>query len=151
MEQPKYARVAKSFVTDDRMEAMFLVRMVEERRDKLRLDVVDDLRSITRKNGFTPRLVGGIYYLQGRLAKLVAESLVTGLFWLNLLFVAIAWVVARSIRGALAMIISLTLVPLSMLGGIGWFHIPVDIISAPATNVCIGIAIDSMIHLMFGV
>jgi predicted RND superfamily exporter protein len=49
------------------------------------------------------------------------------------------------------MIISLTLVPLCMLGGIGWLHVPVDIISAPATNVCIGIAIDSMIHLMFGV
>lgn len=26
-----------------------------------------------------------------------------------------------------------------------------DVISAPATNVCIGIAIDSMIHLVFGV
>src|SRR6266496_1602912 len=58
---------------------------------------------------------------------------------------------ARSVRGAVAMIASVTLVPLSMLGGIGWFHVPVDIISAPATNVCIGIAIDSMIHLMFGV
>ncbi len=40
--------------------------------------------------------------------------------------------------------------PLSMLGGMGWFHVPVDIISAPATN-RIGIAIDSMIHLVFGV
>jgi hypothetical protein len=30
-------------------------------------------------------------------------------------------------------------------------RVPVDIISAPATNVCTGIAIDSMIHLMFGV
>jgi hypothetical protein len=60
-------------------------------------------------------------------------------------------VVVRSIRGAFAMIASLTLVSLSMLGGIGWFHVPVDIISAPATNVCIGIAIDSMIHLIFGV
>src|SRR5438874_1019602 len=151
MEQPKYARVAKSFITDDREEAMFLVRMVEARRDKLRLEVVDDLRSITRKYGFTPRLIGGIYYLQGRLAKLVASSLVTGLFWLNLLFVVIAWIVSRSVRGALAMIVSLSLMPLCMLGGIGWFHVPVDIISAPATNVCIGIAIDSMIHLVFGV
>src|SRR5438270_4384583 len=151
MEQPKYARVAKSFVTDDREEAMFLVRMVESRRDKLRLQVVDDLRSITRKYGFTPRFVGGIYYLQGRLAKLVASSLVTGLFWLNLLFVVIAWIVARSIRGAIAMIATLTLVPLCMLGGIGWLHVPMDVISAPATNVCIGIAIDSMIHLVFGV
>ncbi len=151
MAQPKYARVAKSFVTEDRTQAVFLLRMVEARRDKLRLEVVDDLRSIARKHGFTTSLVGGVYYLQGRLAKLVASSLVTGLFWLNLLFVVIAWVVARSVRGAVAMIASLILVPLCMLGGIGWFNVPVDIISAPATNVCIGIAIDSMIHLVFGV
>ena len=141
MEQPKYARVAKSFVTEDRGEAVFLLRMVENRREKLRLEVVDDLRSIARKHGFKPALVGGVYYLQGRLAKLVASSLVTGLFWLNFLFIVIAWVVARSIRGAVAMIVSLTLVPLCMLGGIGWLHVPVDIISA----------IDSMIHLVFGV
>jgi uncharacterized protein len=151
MAQPKYARVSKSFVTEDRSQTMFLLRMVEARRDKLRLEVVDDLRSITRKHGFTPALVGGIYYLQGRLAKLVASSLVTGLFWLNGLFIVIAWIVARSIRGAIAMIATLTLVPLCMLGGIGWLHVPMDVISAPATNVCIGIAIDSMIHLVFGV
>src|SRR5436853_790866 len=151
MEQPKYAREAKSFVTEDRSEAVFLLRMVENSREKLRLEVVDDLRSICRKNGFKPALVGGIYYLQGRLAKLVASSLVTGLFWLNLLFVVIAWIVARSVRGAFAMMVSLTLMPLCMLGGIGWLHVPVDIISAPATNICIGIAIDSMIHLVFGV
>src|SRR6266481_2886906 len=122
MAQPKYARVAKSFVTRDRKHAMFLLRMVEDRRDKDRTNVVEDIRAICRKYGFKADLVGGIYYLQGRLAKLVAESLVTGLFWLNLLFVVIALVVARSIRGAFAMIASLTLVPLSMLGGIGWFR-----------------------------
>src|SRR5213075_1933648 len=115
------------------------------------VDVVNDLRAVCRKYGFMVNLVGGIYYLQGRLAKFVGESLVTGLFWLNLLFVVIAWIVARSVRGALAMIVSLSLMPLCMLGGIGWFNVPVDIISAPATNVCIGIAIDSMIHLVFGV
>src|ERR1043166_595884 len=151
MAQPKYSRISKSFVTDDRKETVFTLRMIEARRTKYRVDVVNDLRAVCRKYGFHVDLVGGIYYLQGRLAKLVAESLVTGLFWLNLLFIVIAWVVARSIRGAVAMIASLTLVPLSMLGGIGWLHVPGDIISAPATNVCIGIAIDSMIHLVFGV
>src|SRR6266700_2842806 len=150
MEQPKYARVAKSFVTEDRTQAVFLLRMVEARRSKYRVDVVDDLRSVARKHGFKTPLVGGIYYLQGRLAQLVASSLVTGLFWLNVLFIGIAWIVARSVRGAVAMIVSLTLVPLCMLGGIGWLHVPMDVISAPATNVCIGIAIDSMIHLVFG-
>ncbi|PYJ76757.1 MAG: hypothetical protein DME77_04905 [Verrucomicrobia bacterium] len=151
MAQPKYARVGKSFVTEDREQAVFLLRMVEERRSKYRVDVVDDLRSVARKHGFKTALVGSIYYLQGRLAQLVASSLVTGLFWLNVLFIAIAWIVARSIRGTVAMIVSLTLVPLCMLGGIGWLHVPMDVISAPATNVCIGIAIDSMIHLVFGV
>jgi predicted RND superfamily exporter protein len=151
MEEPKHSRVAKSFVNEDRSEAVFLLRMIETRRDKYRVDVVDDLRAIARKHGFKPVLVGGIYYLQGRLAKLVASSLVTGLFWLNVLFIAIALTVARSVRGTIAMIVSLSLVPLCMLGGIGWLHVPMDVISAPATNVCIGIAIDSMIHLVFGV
>src|SRR6184192_628518 len=151
MEQPKYARVAKSFVTKDRKHAMFLLRMVEDRREKDRTNVVEDIRAICQKYGFKAELIGGIYYLQGRLARLVASSLVTGLFWLNLLFIIIAWIVARSVRGALAMILSLTLVPLCMLGGIGWFQVPMDVISAQATNVCIGIAIDSMIHLVFGV
>jgi len=149
--QPKYARIGKSFVNEDRTQAVYLIRMIEARRDKHRLEVVDELRAIVRRYGFKPVLVGGIYYLQGRLAELVASSLVTGLFWLNLLFVVIAWIVARSIRGALAMIVSLSLVPLCMLGGIGWLNVPMDVISAPATNVCIGIAIDSMIHLVFGV
>ena len=151
MSQPKYARIGKSFVSEDRKEAVFTLRMIEAHRTKYRVDVVNDLRAVCRKYGFMVNLVGGIYYLQGRLAKFVAESLVTGLFWLNLLFVVIAWIVARSVRGALSMIASLMLVPLSMLGGIGWFHVPLDVISAPATNVCIGIAIDSMIHLVFGV
>src|SRR5437879_4527672 len=48
MEQPKYARVAKSFVTEDRSQTMFLLRMVEARRDKLLLEVVDDVMSIKR-------------------------------------------------------------------------------------------------------
>jgi uncharacterized protein len=151
MEEPAHARVARSFVNKEHTEAVFLLRMKESGREKYRVDVVNDLRGIVRKHGFKTVSVGGIYYLEGRLAQLVASSLVTGLFWLNLLFVAIAWVAARSIRGTLAMIASLTLVPLCMLGGIGWLHVPMDVISAPATNVCIGIAIDSMIHLVFGV
>src|SRR6266700_2170642 len=44
MAQPKYARVSKSFVSEDRKEAVFTLRMVEERRDKYRVSVVDHLR-----------------------------------------------------------------------------------------------------------
>ena len=151
MSEPKHARVAKSFISDDREETVFLLRMIEGIAISRASMSSIDLRAIVRKHGFTTQLVGNIYYLEGRLSQLVASSLVTGLFWLNVLFVAIAWIVARSVRGALAMIASLALVPLYMLGGIGWLHVPMDVISSPATNVCIGIAIDSMIHLGFGV
>src|SRR5207249_10627045 len=151
MEEPKHGRIARTLVTSDRTQAAFYLRMVEHGRAKRRVDVVNDLRAIVRRNGFKPVLVGGIYRLQGELATLVASSLVTGLFWLIVLFTIVAAIVARSIRGAAAMIVSLSLVPLCMLGGIGLFRVTVDIISAPATNVCIGMAIDSMVHLMFGV
>ncbi|MFL6542697.1 MAG: efflux RND transporter permease subunit [Chthoniobacterales bacterium] len=151
LEDPKYSRVAKSFINGDRSQAVFLLRMNEERRTEKRVDVVNDLKAIAQKNGFHVVSVGGVYILAGRLAELIASSVITGLFWLNVLFIVIAFIVARTVRGTIAMIVSLALVPLAMLGGIGWFRVPIDVISSPATNVCIGIAIDSMIHLVFGV
>jgi predicted RND superfamily exporter protein len=151
LEEPKYGRIGRTFITPDRTQAAFYLRMVERDRAKPRVAVVEDLRAIVRRNGFKTVLAGGIYRLQGELATLVASSLITGLFWLMVLFTIVAFIVARSIRGAAAMIVSLSLVPLCMLGGVGLARVPVDIISAPATNICIGMAIDSMVHLMFGV
>ncbi|MGC1629027.1 MAG: MMPL family transporter [Candidatus Acidiferrales bacterium] len=151
MNEPRYNRVASTFVTKDRSMAAFYLRMDERGRDQPRVDVVNELRSVVRQNGFRPVLVGGVYELQGQLAQLVASSLVEGLLGLMIFFTAVAWIVGRSLRTGAAMIFSLSLVPICMLGGIGLLNIPVDIISAPATNVCIGMAIDSMVHLVFSV
>ncbi len=151
LEEPKHDRVARTFITPDRKETAFYLRMVERGRKQSRGAVVGDLRAIVRRAGFRPVLVGGIYRLQGDIGRLVASSVTTGLIWLMVLFTVIAFIVARSIRGGIAMIVSLSLVPLCMLGGVGLLHVPVDIISAPATNICIGMAIDSMVHLLFGV
>src|SRR5205814_3333875 len=68
MEEPKHERIARTFVTRDRTEAAFYLRMVEHGRDKPRVDVVDELRSVARRHGFKPVLVGGIYRLQGELS-----------------------------------------------------------------------------------
>jgi uncharacterized protein len=46
MEKPEHERVAKGFVNKDRTQAVFLLRMIETRRDKYRVDVVNDLRAI---------------------------------------------------------------------------------------------------------
>jgi uncharacterized protein len=151
MNEPKYDRVASTFVTKDRTMAAFYLRMDEHGRKQPRVEVVNQLRAVVRRNGFRTVLVGGVYELQGQLAQLVASSLVKGLLGLMLFFTVVAWIVGRSLRATAAMIFSLSLVPLCMLGGIGLLKIPVDIISAPATNVCIGMAIDSMVHLVFAV
>ena len=151
MNEPKYNRVASTFVTKDRSMAAYYLRMDEHNREKPRLEVVNELRAVVRKNGFRLLLVGGVYELQGALAQLVATSLIKGLVGLMIFFTVVALIVARNIRTAAAMIFSLSLVPICMLGGIGLLHIPVDIISAPATNICIGMAIDSMVHLIFAV
>jgi predicted RND superfamily exporter protein len=151
MNEPKYNRVASTFVTKDRTMAAYYLRMNEHGRTLPRVEVVGQVKSIVHRAGFRTVLVGGVYELQGKLAELVATSLEKGLLSLFAFFTVIALIVGRSLRTALAMIFSLSLVPICMLGGIGLAHVPLDIISAPATNVCIGMAIDSMVHLVFAV
>jgi len=151
MEQPEHDRVATGFITKDRMQAMFLLRMIESGRQRRRVEIVDDLRSIVRRQGFEPVLVGGIYQLQGQLAQLVSASMLEGLGWLFAVFLVVALIITRSFRTAVAMIVSLSLCRFCMLGAAGFLKVPVDIISAPAANVCIGMAVDSMIHLVFAV
>jgi hypothetical protein len=151
MEQPKYRASRKSFVTEDRTEAVFLLRMIEARRTKYRVEVVDDLRAVCRKYGFKTHLVGGIYYLQGRLpdwSPKVSDGLVLVEFAVRSDCLGRRPVCSRRFgddckcdscapgRCSAASAGSTCL----------WTSL-----SAPATNVCIGIAIDSMIHLVFGV
>ena len=150
MNEPKHERATSTFVTKDRTLTAFYFRMVEQKRNKRRVEIVNDLRRLTEQHGFKPVLVGGVYELQGKLAQLVASSLTRGVFSLLVLFTAIAWIVGQSVRVAAAMILSLGLVPVYMLGAIGLLHIPVDFVTL-GTNVCIGMAIDSMVHLVFGV
>ena len=148
LEQPQYDYIAKSFISADRKSGLFLLRMKELGRHQSRLEVVEDLGAIIQKHGFTPSLVGGIYALQGHLSMLIAESLVYSLGKLIIIFAIIAFIFGRSLRISLAMTMSISIIPLCVLGVIGYFQVPLDTIAAPATNVAIGIGIDSMIHMV---
>jgi uncharacterized protein len=150
MNEPKHERATSTFVTGDRTLAAFYFRMREQGRTKSRVETVQDMRKVIERHGFRPVLVGNVYELQGELAKLVASSLVKGVFSLMGLLAVVAWIVGRSFRVAAAIIFSLGLVPVYMLGGVGLLSIPVDFITL-GTNVCIGMAIDSMVHLVFAV
>lgn len=52
--------------------------MDQHGRTKPRVEVVNDLREVVRRHGFKVVLAGGVYELQGVLARLVAKSLVIG-------------------------------------------------------------------------
>ncbi|MAX22925.1 MAG: hypothetical protein CMJ19_00355 [Phycisphaeraceae bacterium] len=147
LEKPSFDRTAKSFITEDRVKGLFMIRMVEQDREEVRLEVIKRLKESLQANGFEVPMVGGLYYLQGELAALVEKSLIQGLAGIVGLFAIIALLVSLNFRATVGMVVAVSIVPAGILGLIGWFKIPLDVISAPAANVCIGMAVDAMIHL----
>lgn len=148
MESPHNDAVAKSFITSDRKYGLFFLRMNESYRSISRIDIVNEIKMIIETEGFYPEIIGGIYNLQGHLAKLVASSLVWGLITLILLFTFIVWIISRSLQLTLAVGASIFIIPLTVLGCFGIYRIPLDIISSPASNIAIAMGIDSMIHMI---
>jgi len=148
LEKPEYDQIARAFVTKDRQYALFLFRMNELNRAQTRLEVINELEAIVRGQGFIPEITGGVYKLQGHMAKLIAQSLINGLNRLLILFFIIAFIISRSVRVALSITISICFLPVGILGTIGLYGIPLDVISSPASNVAIAMGIDSMIHMI---
>ena len=148
LEKPQFDEIAKSFITQDRKYGLFLIRMNEQNRVKKRLTIIGEIKQIVETQGFTPELMGGVYVLQGHMAKLITASLIGGLSKLMALFALIAWIISRSLRITTAIILSLGLIPIGILGLIGLYRIPLDVISSPASNVAIAMGIDSMIHMI---
>ena len=123
--------------------------MREMRRRSPRLSIVKRIEEIVKDNGFTPALIGGTYLLQGRLSALVVSSILFGLILLVLIFTLIGGVISGSWLTALAILVSLCVIPFWTLGSLGYFHIPFDIISSPGVNIAIGIGVDSIINMLF--
>lgn len=148
---PSYGEVARGFLSQDRRHALFLLRMFEGGREEKRRVVIERLAGEAEKAGLRLERQGGLYDLQASLGELVARSVAEGLGGLLLLFLLIAWGVSRSLRGTAAMILCLALVPLLLFALFALGRWPLDFISSPASNVAIGMGIDSMIHLMMAV
>ena len=151
LEKPEHGRVARSFVTGDRQLGRFFLRMKETGRETTRSDVVARLEGLVRRHGFVPVLTGGLYPLQGHLSDLVASSLLSGLVGLVLVFAVIALVAARSLGIAFAVTLTFVMIPLSLLGILGYLRTPQDLISVTAADVALGLAIDDMLHAVYHV
>ncbi len=151
LESPLFGKSAVYYMTKDQTKTLFLLRMKESYRKSDHLANIERLKRIVREHGFRPVLVGGTYLLYGKLSKLVASSMVEGLTILILLFIIMGGIISRSLRVIGAMFIGLATIPLLMLGILGHFRVPIDIISAPGANIAIGIGVDAMIHTLIWV
>jgi len=148
LEQPQYGEIAASFITKDRQHALLFLRMKEFNRKVPRLKIIKELKRIVHAYNFDPNLIGGVYAMQGYLSQMVASSLVTGLTQLILIFGVIAYIISRHWRISLGMVLSIGIIPICILGSLGLFGIPLDVISSPASNLAIGIGVDAMIHMV---
>ncbi|TNE64790.1 MAG: hypothetical protein EP335_06710 [Alphaproteobacteria bacterium] len=147
LSKPEYGGVAKSFVTEDRTQALYMLRMKENGRDRDRVAIVDDIREIPLAHDFKVTAIGGTYFLQGQLALSVAQSMTMGVVTLIIMFGVIGFIVSRSVRVSAAVVATAAAVSCLVLGSLGVFGVPVDIISSPAINICLGLIVDAMIHL----
>ncbi len=148
LQSPKFDRVGDRFITADRRSAFFLLRMVEEKRgDTPRLEVIEELKETANARNFNVELVGGVYFLQGELSRLVGKSLWTGLLGLLFFVFAVAGFISANWRTTLAIGLTAAAIPIIIFGAFGLFAIPLDMIAAPAASVAVGMAVDMMIHL----
>jgi len=147
-ETPQLDRIALSFVTQERDEGLFFLRMKESVQEPSREAVMDRLEGYARDAGLEPVQMGGLYDLQAQLGRLITSSLQIGLGGLLLLFVGVAGVVSRSARVTALMVACLGAIPLVVLGTFGHLGVAVDIITSPAANVALAMGVDSMIHLV---
>jgi predicted RND superfamily exporter protein len=148
MAEPRYEGIGRQFISHDHLYGHYILRMKESGRQLPRTEVIQRTKETIRRHGFNPVLVGGMYPLQAQLSQLVESSLIQGLGELVLLLGVIGLIVTRSLWIAVTMASGMALVPIGLLGLIGFLKAPLDIISAPAANLTLGLGIDdTMIHL----
>lgn len=148
MARPKYERVAQTFISYDHLYGHFILRMREMDREAPRAEIIERIKDTVRRHGFTPVLVGNTYALQAQLSAVVGSSLIQGLGELVLLLGLIGFIVSRSLWVGLSMALGMAMVPVGLLGLIGILKAPLDVISAPAANLTLGLGIDdTMIHM----
>ncbi len=148
MAEPRYERIGRQFISNDHVYGHYILRMKESDRRNSRAEIIHRIKRTVNRHGFNPVLVGGMYPLEAQLSELVESSLVEGLTEIVLLLGVIGFIVTRSLWAGLTMAFGMSMVPMGLLGLIGFLKAPLDIISAPAANLTLGMGIDdTMIHL----
>jgi predicted RND superfamily exporter protein len=151
LSKDQYGKVARGFISDDFNRGLFVIRIKETAGVRDRRQVIRDLKTKPAKHGLKLEIVGGTYYLQSELSKKVESSMKSGVTSLFVMFFAIIFLVSFSPLSTLFASVSIAALVAAMVGVIGYLKVPFDIISSPAINICLGIAVDGMIHLIMDV
>lgn len=147
LEDPKHGAVARQFLTPDHKKALFLLRMRETVRSTPRAEVVRRVEGTVRREGFRTVLVGGEYSLLSDLGRLITSSIITGAILLIGVFTLMGAVFSRSWRAALAMLLTLAVIPVVVRGYIAYLGMPLDFLTSAASNMDLGMGVDAMIYL----
>ncbi len=144
----EFGKIARGFVTKDNTQALYMIRMRESGRSTVRKKIVNQLMAKPRKYGLRLDLVGGSYYMQSELAYRIRESMKQGIQALVLLFIGIIFILSLSPVITTYAGLSIVAATAGFIGAIGYFKVPVDIISSPSINIVLGLAVDGMIHII---
>ncbi len=147
LERPETGDIARGYFREDRREVLYSVRMVEADRTENRDTTIARLAAHANAAGLRVNATAGLFELQRHLGELIATSLKTGIGGLLGLFLFVGLGVARSVRGAAAMLVCLLAIPAMVLGVFGHLGVAVDIVASPAANVALAMGVDSMIHV----
>lgn len=147
LEEPKYGSVSSQLISSDRDRTLFLLRMRETGRKLSRHEVIERLERTVQRAGFRTLLVGGSYSLLDQMAHLVTTSIISGVLLLIGIFVVMGYAISRSLRVAAAMLLGLLIIPVVVRGYIAYMGMPLDFITASASNLDLGMGVDAMIYL----
>ncbi len=144
----EFGHIARGFVSEDNKQALYMLRMRETGRTMDRKKIVNQLMAKPKKYGLRLDLVGGSYYMQSELAFKIRQSMKQGVQALVVLFIVIIFLLSLSPFITFYAGLSIVSATAAFIGLLGYFHVPVDIISSPAINIVLGLAVDGMIHII---
>ncbi|HVH88254.1 MAG TPA: MMPL family transporter, partial [Terriglobales bacterium] len=147
LDESKHGEISRQLITSDRNRALYLLRLRETGRKDSRQQVIERLKRIVQRDGFRTVLVGGTYSLLDQMTRLVTSSIISGVLLLIGIFVVMGYALSRSFRVALAMLVSLLIIPIVVRGYIAFMGMPLDFITASAANLDLGMGVDAMIYL----
>lgn len=142
-----FQNVADRFMTRDRKQALFILRMKESEHNKPRAEIIKDIERIVANYGFKLEHRGGPYSLQAQLAQLTKTSLYEGLLWLFASFFMAALLFSRSVRNSFAMLVVVVLIAFVVIGSI-CLKSAIGLISFPAIFISLLLAIDTLIRMV---